>query len=209
MAEAEGGEALFDLSGGHLALEFANMVSWRHSPQPQERFNRYADLLAWGRQAGVLTDSEAQSLLREGRHRPADAVMALGRAIALREAIYRIYSALAGEHEVRVADLETVNAALSEGLRHARIVPAPHGFAWGWANDEGALDRVLWPVARAAGELLTSEELRKVRECGGDRCGWLFMDMSPAGRRRWCDMKVCGNRAKARRHYQRTKRGSG
>ena len=209
MAEAESREARFDLSGGHLALDFANAVNWRHSHQPQERFNRFADLLAWGQQAGVVRDSEARRLLRESRSRPAHAVMVLHQAIALREAIYRIFSAVTGGQQPQAADLETLNTALSEGLRRAGIVPSPQGFTWGWVKDDQALDRVLWPVARSAGELLTSADLRNVRECAGDRCGWLFMDMSPAGRRRWCDMKVCGNRAKARRHYERTKQGSG
>jgi predicted RNA-binding Zn ribbon-like protein len=67
------------------------------------------------------------------------------------------------------------------------------------------LERPLWPILRSAADLLTSPEVHAVKECGSDRCSWLFVDRSRTHRRRWCDMKSCGNRAKARRHYQKTR----
>ena len=77
------------------------------------------------------------------------------------------------------------------------------GFAWRWKRDDG-LDRILWPVAWSAAELLTEGPLARVREYpGDDNCGWLFLDTSRNGSRRWCDMSTCGNRAKARRYYRR------
>src|ERR671930_579256 len=72
-----------------------------------------------------------------------------------------------------------------------------NGFAW-------VADDVLAPVVWSAAELLTSGPLERVRECpGDDTCGWLFLDTSRNGSRRWCDMRTCGNRAKARRYYRR------
>jgi len=67
------------------------------------------------------------------------------------------------------------------------------------------LSSVLWPVARAAADLLLSDEISHLRMCGADDCAWLFLDKTKNQRRRWCDMKTCGNRVKARRHYQRLK----
>ncbi|MCL4370559.1 MAG: CGNR zinc finger domain-containing protein [Chloroflexi bacterium] len=67
---------------------------------------------------------------------------------------------------------------------------------------------MLWPVARSAGELLTSSELGRVRKCAGYPCGRLFLDTSRNQSRRWCDMKSCGNLAKARRHYARIRAGT-
>jgi predicted RNA-binding Zn ribbon-like protein len=64
------------------------------------------------------------------------------------------------------------------------------------------LDRIFWPITRSAAELLTSADIDRVRECDGRGCGWLFLDTSKAGRRRWCSMAICGNRAKARRHRE-------
>jgi predicted RNA-binding Zn ribbon-like protein len=61
----------------------------------------------------------------------------------------------------------------------------------------------LWRVALSARELLLALPPGRLRICAGDECGWLFLDSSKAGRRRWCSMADCGNRAKARRHYAR------
>jgi predicted RNA-binding Zn ribbon-like protein len=69
------------------------------------------------------------------------------------------------------------------------------------------MDQMLWPVARSAAELLTSERAGRVRECASETCSWLFLDGSRNGRRKWCDMASCGNRAKARRYYARHRTG--
>jgi len=82
------------------------------------------------------------------------------------------------------------------------------GFEWSLScGDEGAAP-ILAPVIRAAADLLTSPDAGRVRECGSDTCSWLFLDRSKNGTRRWCDMAVCGNRAKARRHYAREKKAT-
>ena len=73
-------------------------------------------------------------------------------------------------------------------------------------EERDALDYPLWPIARSAADLLVSADVALVHECASDVCSWLFVDRSPGRRRRWCDMKVCGNRAKARRFYQRRRK---
>ena len=59
------------------------------------------------------------------------------------------------------------------------------------------------PVASSAAELLTSAALEDTRECDSEGCGWLFLDTSRSRRRRWCDMRDCGNLAKVRRFRER------
>jgi predicted RNA-binding Zn ribbon-like protein len=88
------------------------------------------------------------------------------------------------------------------------IVSTEEGLAWDWACAEDALDRVLWPVVHDAAGLLTSQELKRVKKCADERCGWLFFDTSRNHSRRWCSMESCGNRAKARRHYERQRAGA-
>ena len=82
---------------------------------------------------------------------------------------------------------------------------ANNALNWTYTFEERKLDQMLWPIIRSAAELLTSDKLDRVCECPGENCGWLFIDMSRNRSRRWCDMKDCGNRAKARRHYRKTK----
>ena len=191
--------------GAPLCLDFVNTVSWRTSGHPQDSLAGYADLVKWGRQSGAITEREARQLIREGASRPKEASAVFARAARVREAIYRIFSAIAADRRPETADLDLLNDALAEALSRLRVEPRAEGFAWSWADAGGALGRVLWPVARSAAELLVSGELSRVRECAGEGCGWLFVDVSRNRLRRWCDMKSCGNRAKARRHYERVK----
>ncbi len=78
-------------------------------------------------------------------------------------------------------------------------------FGWDWTVGPEHLDSVLWPVVWSAAELLTSEAVKRVGQCADEKCGWIFWDSSRNKTRRWCDMKDCGNRAKFRRHYQKTR----
>jgi predicted RNA-binding Zn ribbon-like protein len=85
------------------------------------------------------------------------------------------------------------------------VVPRAGGFEWKWAGDEDALDRMVWPVARSAADVLVSDEGSRVRRCAGESCHWFFLDSGRNRSRRWCDMRDCGNRAKARRLNARKK----
>jgi predicted RNA-binding Zn ribbon-like protein len=190
--------------GGRLSLDFANTADWHASDQSVEFLTSYHELLAWSRHVGILTGHQVQQLVKEAAHRPADASAVLERAIALREAVYRIFSAVSHGHGPLAADLAALNDELSTALAQSRIIAAAEGFAWEWAGPDDALDRMLWPVLHDVADLLTSPELGRVGQCADDRCGWLFLDASRNRSRRWCSMEACGNRAKARRHYRRS-----
>ncbi len=205
MVETEEQTPIFEFTGNWLCLDFANTVQDRPSGSPHELLNSYNDLVSWAVQAHIVTESEAERLCEKARSRPAEASAVLKLAIDLREAIYRIFSALANDSSAEEADLVILNGALSEGMAHAHLVPKANVFSWDWSGKEDALERILWLVARSAADLLVSEELDTVRVCASEDCQWLFLDTSKNKSRRWCDMKSCGNRAKARRHYQRKK----
>lgn len=203
-------EWVFHLSGGRLCLDLANTVSWRAGGRPIERLRRYVDLVSWARRAGLVSDRDARRLADEARRRPGRAARVLGRAVVLREAIYRVFSAIADGRAPASADVAAVNAELAEALGRLRVARHAGRFALRWPADRLALDSVLWPVARSAADLLTSEDLGNLKTCPAGNCGWIFLDTTRNRTRRWCDMRVCGNRAKARRHYDREKarRGS-
>jgi predicted RNA-binding Zn ribbon-like protein len=199
---AQDGAYVFDLSGGRLCLDFVNTVSGSRA-RPTERLNSYQDLVSWGRQAGALGEREARHLQQAARRSPGDAARVLADAIGFREVLYRVFGAAASLRPPDPRDVDALNGVLSRALARQRIERQPGGFAWGWADDADALDRMLWPVARSAADLLVSPDLMRVRQCAGANCDWLFMDMSRNRSRRWCDMKGCGNREKARRYYER------
>ena len=191
------------LLGGSLCLDFANTANWHKSEQPVELLNSYTDLVDWSRHADVLDEQDAETLLREAADHPSDADLVRSRAVALREAIYRIFASIADDGRPDVEDLEVLNGALGPALANARIVEGQDGFTWDWADDRVMLDRMLWPVARSAAELLASAQLSRARQCADEKCGWLFLDMSRNRSRRWCSMEDCGNRNKARNYYHR------
>jgi predicted RNA-binding Zn ribbon-like protein len=197
----------FDLSGGSLSLDFANTWSDRERPET-EKLRGYPDLLAFARQSGLSTAAAETGALGTGlaaqaERDPRAAAAALARSRDLREALYRIFSAVAATRPPASADLERLNAALPEALSHLRLEPRGEGFGWTWAATKEPLEAPLLPILRSAAELLTSADLQLVRECAAGDCTWLFLDRSRNRSRRWCSMETCGNRAKAHRHYRR------
>lgn len=197
---------LFEITGGHLCLDLTNTVDNRPTPEARELLRSYRDLVDWAVQTGAVQGTKAQVLRREARHDPRAAARALSRARRVRETIFRIFSAVAQGHIPPSSAIEELNAALPAAFAARRVGVRAGKFSWGW-QDRGPADlnRVLWLAVMSAVELLTSGDLDRVRECAGERCAWLFIDRSKNRSRRWCDMTVCGNRTKARRHYARSK----
>jgi predicted RNA-binding Zn ribbon-like protein len=189
-----------------LCLDFANTVSGRKIPERAvDHLRGYEDFVAFARQSGVLSSEQSEELLELARrkHRLADA--ALRRALIYRESVFRGFSALAAGTPPEHEDMQQINDSALEALNHRQLEPANGQYRWKWHwNGKNALDSILWPIAQSAADLLTSRELQAVRMCEAPECAWLFLDQSRNRTRRWCDMKVCGNRQKARRHYQRT-----
>lgn len=206
---------------GDISLEFANTADWHAGPAPEERLTSYSHALGWAREHGLVSEEQAVGVMERARSHPDEAAEALRRTIALREAIYRVFSAVAHHRLPDLTDLESLDRESRAASNHQRLVLAADGsrgdrqetgdrprFEWTWVGLEEELTGFLLPVAKAATELLTSERLSRVRECAGDPCGWLFLDLSKNGSRRWCDMADCGNRAKARRYRARQKTAS-
>jgi len=189
---------LFELSGGHPALDLANTVDLRPSGSPRELLPDYEALASWSEQSGLLTPESAGALLAEARRRPRQADAVLQRARRLREELFELFSAAAAGEPLPSGALDLLNQELSTAATHLRLESESGRGVWRWTADD-SLERMLWPVARAAAELLTSPQLERVRECQAEGCAWLFLDLSRNRSRRWCDMAVCGNRDKVRR----------
>jgi predicted RNA-binding Zn ribbon-like protein len=201
---------------GPLCLAFANTVDWHASDHPEELLADYGTLLSWARSAALVTDEQARALEAEAARDPDRAQGTWQRAVAVRESIYRLLVARIQEKPAAAGDLALLNDELARALAQGQLVATGEGYEWSWAGedaagDQAALDRPLWPVLRSAAELLTDPQLlERVGQCADDRgCGWLFLDMSRNHSRRWCDIRDCGNRAKQRRYYQRSRRGEG
>jgi predicted RNA-binding Zn ribbon-like protein len=189
---------VFELDAGVTCLDFANTLT-----SDSDHLNSYADLVAFAEQARLITPEQAARLRADAGRDPHGADGVLVRAKWLRQAIRGIFDRLAAGETPRELDLDMLNRDLAESMEHARVLPGHDGsYMWGWSGR--GLDMLIWPITRSAAELLTSDEQRPlVRECGASDCLWLFLDTSKNRSRQWCSMQSCGNREKARRHYQR------
>lgn len=190
---------------GWLCLDFANTVDSHASDNPGESLNRYADLIEWSADRGIISGDAKDALLRKSEEKPIEAQAVLEKAREIREDIYRILSDTAHGHPIKMTDLKGFNKALAGMLSHSRLAPSEGGLRWDWGPDSDKLDSVIWPVVRSAVDLMTSEAIKRVGECADERCGWLFWDRSRNRSRCWCDMSDCGNRAKVRRFYAKKK----
>jgi predicted RNA-binding Zn ribbon-like protein len=184
-----------------LCLDFANTRLWRGMPTPTETLARPAELLAWLGAAGILRAEDASPAI------DVDEVAVLfADSIALREAIYRIFTAIASGDAAPEVDLASLNQWLAAAPPRIRLARSAAGYGWAAATLQPLSAPVLLaPVLWSAADLLTRLDHVRVRRCANDECLWLFIDQSKGGTRRWCDMSSCGNRAKARRHYQRVR----
>ena len=191
-----------DLIGGELCLDFVNTASEREERPMKERLWEYEDLLIWGERTGSITAVERRRLQAVAAASPDAAAAALVRARELRDAMYRVFHATQGGEAPAEEDVARVSDAAARASAAQRLVAGGSGFDLVWPESD-SLDRPWWPAATSALSVLVSDELTRVKECATDNCNWLFLDMSRNRSRRWCDMKDCGNRAKARRHYAR------
>jgi predicted RNA-binding Zn ribbon-like protein len=197
--------AALELLSGRVCLDFVNTVDPRVGDERQDYLTNYANLVRWSGHAHLLPEDQQAALLRAAGRHPREAAAVFARAVALRETLYRAFSASAVRLAPAAADLDAIRTAYIDTMAQAQLVPLADGFEWRWPAGSDALDQMLWPVIRSAVELLTAPELRRVKVCPGlGDCGWLFLDTSKSGRRRWCSMEGCGSRSKMRRYYART-----
>ena len=179
-------------------LAFINTLSGRPTAAPVERLSSYEALVGWAREQHLVSAAAAERLLAESRKHPHRAATVLMRAKEFREALNGLAAAIDSGRQPNTAVLKTIGECLAGAYANARLVPHEGALQW-IASAEDDLERVVWEIGRSAGRLVVSPRLARVRACAAGDCGWWFMDDTKNRSRRWCDMKLCGNREKLRR----------
>jgi predicted RNA-binding Zn ribbon-like protein len=187
------------LVGNALALDFANTASGRGGPQARDHLRAAKDVIAWADHAAILPAADGASLRIRLAAQPTLATDLLDRALALRAVLFTVALAQADGRAPDPASVAALSALYAATVAQARLVPRDGAYAWTWDVAASPVEAVLGPILLSALTLLTQPPSGRLKECDGQHCGWLFIDTTKNGRRRWCEMEVCGNRAKQRR----------
>lgn len=191
-----------DLIAGHLALDLVNTVTARDS-QPHDWLASPEALLQWAGLTGRFSPRDLAALGRLAAASPAAARQALGRCRQLREALHDTLVPLLQGRSVPAAALQQLDRLRRAAARRCTLQARADGVAARPALAGSGLDLVADTVLADALRLLEAPDLPRLRVCAGRHCGWLFLDQSKAGRRRWCDMSTCGAAHKAQQFRQR------
>jgi len=187
------------LLGGHPALDFVNTVDSRGERWGPEFLNTYGDLVTWAGRLDVIDDEERNLLLAKATELPVQAHRELIHAKELREALHRIFLTESGDAPIGEDDLALLDRAVRPAHSQRKLVSIAGTIRWRHAP-AGQLDAIAHRVSWLAAELLTSKtERRPIRACQGPNCGWLFLDHSRNGHRRWCSDRTCGSHARVRK----------
>jgi predicted RNA-binding Zn ribbon-like protein len=179
---------------GDVALELCNTYAGWGESAGREYLAGYAHLVTWACERGLVEARAAAELAEMAERDPPGADRALTRARRLRAAFYAVATGEADDAARAIVAREVERAAAT-----ARVE---------WHADRArfalpvALELPVLTAAQEIGRFITQPP--RVGRCPGHGCGWLFT--GGRGRRRWCSMAVCGNRAKVRRHAQRNPR---
>jgi predicted RNA-binding Zn ribbon-like protein len=197
--------ATLTMIGGELALDFANTSSGRGSNEWQDHLQAPGDVADWAGHARVMPPEDAVWLKAAAKADPGLGDRLLRAALELREDIYALGVELAARRAAPAAAIDHIRALHARCLEQAQLAPFGAHFAWSWRAVNSPVEAVLGPISLSALTTLLQADLTRIKQCQGEKCGWLFLDTTKNKSRRWCEMEVCGNRAKQKRLARRAR----
>jgi predicted RNA-binding Zn ribbon-like protein len=189
---------MFAFIAERLWLDFVNSDTGARGTDALHDFGRFA---GWLEAAQVLDAERAGTMQRRALQQPAGALAVLGDARRVRAVLRSLAERGANAPDVRLEALGEINRVLGRSAGTRRVELRDDGtFARAFVAVGDAFAGLLIPIVESSADALILGELERVRRCADPRCGRVFQDETKNGRRRWCDMATCGNRAKAARH---------
>jgi predicted RNA-binding Zn ribbon-like protein len=192
---------------GHQAalsdgLDFVNTLSYNKG-EGYDRFTDAPTAVTWLQHHALLHQEMVDAILADAAD-PESEDRLLTRVRRVRDALRELLDAAVERRPAQAGALKEVNRALRAPYV-IELVPAADGVSLDHRHEGDPISGAMARLAEAVTRELTGENSRRLRICANDECRWVFNDHSPAGRRKWCDMSSCGNRAKAARHRERQK----
>jgi predicted RNA-binding Zn ribbon-like protein len=191
-----------DAQAEELFIRFANTFELSRA-EPVEHLPDADALLAWLRDAGLVSNRARAAEAGRLRRAPHEAERRLQRFRRLRDVLHAVAVDIGERGSPSPAHLGELNHILRHGLHYHQLRHDPGGTSYAVAQVGDRLDQARAAIAGSFAEFLAAGHADRLRVCANDACRYLFVDRSPAARRRWCDMRTCGNQAKAARHRAR------
>ena len=189
------------MDGGCLVFDFVNTVNTRKPAPEFEYLKTFEDVLEWSAKVGSVDDEKLNALRKYAAQKPENSLAALQDVIETREMLYELFSSIATGNVPGEAVIAAFNRRLSFAFQRINIVFGPERAAFRFGDDDLFPGEPLLPVLKSASEIVTNQDFARIKEC--PRCGWLFLDSTKNGKRKWCDMNVCGSREKSLEYYYR------
>lgn len=194
------------LVAGKLALDFANTESGRGGAEHLDHLQTAGHLVEWAAHVKIIRERDAALARRILKDQTKLARHLVARARSLRETIYQLSSNLVAGKPPAKELLHGLAAIHAEMLATATLTPHENHYEWAWHPKAELAAAILGPITLSALDLLLEADFSRIKQCHGNHCGWLFYDSTKNKSRQWCDMSVCGNRAKARALRARIRR---
>lgn len=187
--------------GNHPALDLVNTVAWRFDPaRTVDRLPDGVALVRWAAFVGLLDQGQATEFTAELDGDPKTDRRVAAEVRRTRERLHRVLQPVAVGHEPEAADVAALHRGLLGALRRAEVSAV---LPLEWSTGLRSVSDLPDELGRTVWRFLQHEDRRRLRQCQDRDCGWLFLDRTRNGSRVWCSSADCGNRTRARRHYQR------
>jgi predicted RNA-binding Zn ribbon-like protein len=189
---------------GELFISFGNTLEFSRN-RAIEHLPDADALLAWLRERKLISGRGYAAELTRLRRDPEETARRLERFRHLREVLHAVAAEVTERGHPTIDQLRLLNHILRHGLHYHQLAMDPDGTRYTFAQVGDRLDQARATVASSLAQFLADDAPSRLRVCANDGCRYLFIDRSPTGRRRWCDMRTCGNQAKVARHRARAK----
>ncbi|MCC6931598.1 MAG: CGNR zinc finger domain-containing protein [Gemmatimonadaceae bacterium] len=205
---SRGSASPFTLIGERLWLDFVNTDDVRRGARI-DLLRDFESLVRFLEAVAILDGERASGMRRRVQQQPAGAAAALVDARRVRAALRALAERGANSEKIRGDALAEINRVLGRSAGTRRVESRADGsFTRAFVPVGDAFAGLIIPIVESAADALIAGELARVRRCSDPRCSRVFYDATRNGRRRWCDMATCGNRAKAARFRERERHGS-
>lgn len=193
-------EPKFLIVGNHRCLDFIN-TQIIEKGRPVDLLTNFSDLVKWLKSAGFLDSAEAKKVLKRWDNKPQGA-HTFERARAVRAILREMVEWIKGR-SVQQSTIDEINKLLSKRIGYYKLIHLRGEFKAQFHAESNNTIHLIAPIAESASDLLCNGNLSLIKKCENPYCVLYFYDTSKSHTRRWCSMRICGNRSKVTAHYRR------